>query len=241
MPGAQRGWWLLGLWLAFVPCVHPAQAAEKPEVPSAGRADLDPDNDFEVAPPVAITDCESRLRAAGVEFAQAQLSVHRAGKNTFECGAPQVVRYRRGPGGIRYGSSPILSCGMALGLARFEEVIQQEAQRVLHSRVRRIVHLGSYSCREMARYRGWVSEHSYANALDISEFQLDDGRSISVLKHYGSERERDRAAREFLHRVLQRAYGEDVFSVALGPDFDPLHRDHFHLDMARYRVDGSGR
>lgn len=238
MRGASRVCWLLGSWLAWVPCAEPVRAAE---VPTVGRADLDPENDFEVAPPDRIADCESLLGSAGVDFAPAKLPVHREGKNTFECGAEQVVRYRRGPGAIRYGSSPILSCGMALALARFEQVIQQEAQRVLHSRVRRIVHLGSYSCRQMARYRGWVSEHSYANALDIGEFQLDDGRSISVLKHYGSERERDATAREFLHTVLQRAYREDVFSVALGPDFDALHKNHFHLDLARYRVDGSGR
>jgi hypothetical protein len=30
-----------------------------------------------------------------------------------------------------------------------------------------------------------------------------------------------------------------VFSVVLTPYWDALHRDHFHLDLARYRVDGT--
>jgi hypothetical protein len=51
---------------------------------------------------------------------------------------------------------------------------------------------------------------------------------------------RDVKANEFLHVVLHRAYYGDFFSVALGPDFDSLHRDHFHLDQARYRANGTG-
>jgi hypothetical protein len=205
-----------------------------------GSADLDPGNDFEVAPPAVIENCEALLKAEGVQFSRADLPVHRQRKNTFECGTPQAVRYRRGPGDIRYNTSPILSCPMALGLARFERLIQEEAQRNLGSRVRRIVHVGSYACREMARYPGWVSEHSYANALDIKEFELQNGRTLTVLRHFDSSRPSDATAREFLHTLLHRAYRDNIFSVALGPPFDALHRDHFHLDQARYRVDGSG-
>jgi hypothetical protein len=211
-----------------------------PRIP--GHADLDPRNDFEVAPPAVIENCDSLLTAAGVQFDRAELPVHRKRKNTFECGTPQAVRYRRGPGAIRYNSSPILSCPMVLALARFEIVIQEEAQRLLASRIRRIAHVGTYSCREMAQYPGWVSEHSYANALDIKEFELQNGRTISVLRHYipSNGAVRDVKANEFLHVVLHRAYYGDFFSVALGPDFDSLHRDHFHLDQARYRANGTG-
>jgi hypothetical protein len=217
--------------------------APAPQIPAPvshipGTADLDPSNDFEVAPPAAIDNCEALLKEAGVEFSSTELPVHKRKQNTFECGAHQAVHYRRGPGEIRYNISPVLSCPMALGLARFERLVQEEAQRHLGSRVRRIVQLGTYACRDMARYPGWVSEHSYANALDIKEFVLQSGRTISVLKHYSATR--DAPAREFLRAVLRRAYHDDLFSVVLGPDYDALHRDHFHLDLARYRVDGSG-
>lgn len=222
----------------------PPTASVAPEPAPAlripGRADLDPRNDFEVAPPAVIENCEELLTAAGVQFDPAELPVHRQRKNTFECGTPQAVRYRRGPGEIRYNSSPILSCPMALALARFEVVIQEEAQRLLASRVRRIAHVGTYSCREMASYPGWVSEHSYANALDIKEFELLNGRKLSVMRHYDNSRTSDGKASEFLHTLLHRAYYDDFFSVALGPDFDALHRDHFHLDLARYRANGTG-
>jgi hypothetical protein len=29
-----------------------------------------------------------------------------------------------------------------------------------------------------------------------------------------------------------------VFTTVLGPDYDSLHHDHFHLDLARHRDDG---
>ncbi|HTM43843.1 MAG TPA: extensin family protein [Polyangiaceae bacterium] len=252
---AKTGWGLLGFLLCAPlatatqaksasvtpgPIVAPAPQPAVVAVRSPGSADLDPSNDFEVAPPDIIENCEALLKEAGVQFKTAELPVHKQKKNTFDCGAAQAVQYRRGPGEIRYSSSPILSCPMALGLARFERVIQEEAQRAFASRVRRIVHVGSYACREMARYPGWVSEHSYANALDIKEFELQNGRTITVLRHYDSTRKSDTAAREFLHTLLHRAYRDNIFSVALGPPFDALHRDHFHLDEARYRVDGTG-
>jgi hypothetical protein len=43
----------------------------------------------------------------------------------------------------------------------------------------------------------------------------------------------------FLRSVATRLYDEGVFSVVITPFFDALHRDHFHLDQARYRNDGS--
>jgi hypothetical protein len=43
----------------------------------------------------------------------------------------------------------------------------------------------------------------------------------------------------FLRSLARRLYDEDVFSVVLTPFFDALHRDHFHLDLARYRLDGT--
>ena len=48
-----------------------AQGGEGTEKEPQVLADLDPDNDWTVAPPAPIPDCEDRLRAAGVVFAPA--------------------------------------------------------------------------------------------------------------------------------------------------------------------------
>jgi hypothetical protein len=98
---------------------------------------------------------------------------------------------------------------------------------------------GTYSCRKMARF-ALVSEHSYANAIDIRSFRLADGRVVSVARHFGRPgAEPQTPEARFLHELAHRLYDDGVFSVVLTEYFDRLHRDHFHLDLARYRVDGT--
>jgi hypothetical protein len=204
-----------------------------------GHADLDPDNDGVVGPPAAVPDCEARLQAAGVEFRRASLSVKLMDRGAWSCGAEQVVEFRGSTNAIRYNTPPLLTCTMALGLARFERVVQEEAAALFQSRVTRIQHGGTYNCRRMARF-DMVSEHSFANAIDLLRLTLANGVTIDVVRHFGSRGEEPPAREsQFLRRVARRAYNENLFSVVLTPLFDPLHRDHFHLDMARYRVDGS--
>jgi hypothetical protein len=222
----------------------PAPEAPPPgvirEPPEPGQADLDPDNDFVVAPPPAVPDCADRLRAAGIDFRPAELPIKAADRGTLTCGAEQVVEYRSSSSGIRYNAAPVLTCTMALGLARFERVLQEEAEAQFHARVKRVAHAGTYSCRRMARFSSMVSEHSYANAIDLRSMTLANGRTIAVLRDFGPPgTEPETPEGQFLRRAARRAYDEKIFSVVLTPFFDVLHRDHFHLDMARYRVDGT--
>ncbi len=210
-----------------------------PSPSPATLADLDPDNDYVVAPPELIADCEGKLRALGVEFAPAELAVKPGNAKRPTCGAPQAVVYQRGPAKIRYNSSPIVSCGMALGLARLEQVLNEEATRYLGQPIARIEQGGTYNCRKMARFN-LVSEHAYANAIDIRSVTLKNGRKLSVLQNFGKlDGEPKRPEARFWRSVANRLYDEGTFSVVITPLFDALHKDHIHLDQARYRVDGS--
>ena len=77
-----------------------------------------------------------------------------------------------------------------------------------------------------------LSEHGYANALDISRFTLESGEVITVKGGwYGTERERG-----FLRTVHNGAC--ENFTTVLGPNYDANHRDHFHMDLARHGRDG---
>jgi hypothetical protein len=202
-------------------------------------ADSRPENDDVVAPPDWIDDCEAKLREAGVDFTAAELKVKAGNARRPTCGAPQAVVYRRGPAKIRYNSAPILSCGMALGLARFERVLNEEAERYLGQSVARVEQGGTYNCRKMARF-DLVSEHSYANAIDIRSVTLKNGRKLSVLATFGrTDAEPKKPEALFWRSVAHRLYDEGAFSVVITPFFDALHKDHIHLDQARYRVDGS--
>ena len=191
-----------------------------------------------VGPPAPVESCEAWLEATGVTFESSRLPLHE-NKSGIVCGAPQAVRYVSGPGKLRWNGRPKVSCPVALALGRFETVVQEEAKRHLGRRVKKIRHMGTYNCREMAAYPGWVSEHSYANAIDIRSFTLAGGKEIPVLGNYGEPGAPKTAKERFLQAVARRTYDEDIFSVVLTPAFDRLHRNHFHLDMARYRTDGT--
>lgn len=87
----------------------------------------------------------------------------------------------------------------------------------------------SYGCRPQNHVIGArLSEHGHANAIDISGFQLADGRTISLKSGWnGAPAERD-----FLRVVHQGACQR--FTTVLGPNYDYNHRDHFHMDLARH-------
>lgn len=224
----------------------PAPRVSVTAAPDYEQADLDPDNDLVVQPPAPLDGCAERLERAQVTFLPATLPLRkqkaaaRQGRTeVVACGAEQVVTYLAGPGKIKYNGAPTLTCRMALALARFEELAQDQARRHLGQRITAFKHLGTYSCRKMVRF-DFVSEHSYANAIDIAEMVLDSGQRISVQQHFGrtGEAPRTREA-EFLRSLARRAFDERLFSTVLTPYWDNLHRDHFHLDLARYRVDGA--
>ncbi len=222
----------------------PVEAPSAPPAPPARRpgayANLDPADDFVVGPPGELEDCEAQLARAGVSFRRAKLAVHTPKRSKVVCGAPQVVTYLKGPGGIAYSSPPLLTCEMALALASFERILQDEARRLFRSPVARVEHLGTYACREIAAYPGWVSEHSYANAIDLARFVLKSGKAVDVLRDFdagaGAPRRPEGA---FLRAVSRRAHDEDVFSHVLTPFFDAGHKNHFHLDLSRFRSDGT--
>jgi len=198
----------------------------------AGLADEDPSNDGVVAPPDVIPDCEERLRAASVSFIRAELPVKQRGRHGVQCGAEQVVIYKRGPASVRYNAAPLVSCRMALGLARLEQILVEEAQLAFGKRVVRIDHGGTYNCRTMSRFK-LVSEHSYANAIDIRSVTLENGRKLSVLRDFGPVAFDARTPQsQFFRKSANRLFDEAVFSVVITPLFDELHRDHLHLDQA---------
>ena len=218
-----------------------APPAKPPIVRRPGAyANLDPDDDYVLGPPEPYAGCEEELAAAGVKFRAASIPVHTAPKAKFSCGAPQVVTYVSGPGKIAYNAQPVVTCAMALALASFERIVQKEALDLFGSRVARIDQLGTYNCRVMSAYPTWVSEHSYANAIDIGSFTLANGKTVEVLRDFDvREAPPTKPAAAFLRAVSRRANDEDVFSHVLTPFFDANHKNHFHLDLSRYRADGT--
>jgi hypothetical protein len=123
-----------------------------------------------------------------------------------------------------------MTCPLARQFARWaRESVQPAAERFLDSRVRRIETMGTYACRGVnGSSGGRLSEHAFANAVDVSAFLLADGRRITVEEGWNGGSER---VRRFLRTIHEG--GCRRFNIGLGPDANAYHYNHFHFDMGR--------
>ena len=162
--------------------------------------------------------CLRTLKANGASFRFVADPPH-----DDDCPFRNVVRMR--PGGLL--RRPLyMTCRLATALVRFDtEVLQPAAHRHFGQPVSHLLENGVRNCRPVAGYDALLSEHAFANAIDVAGVVLRDGTAISV-----AEADAQPTHAAFLREVGTRAC--DVFRTVLGPGFDGQHRDHVHLDMA---------
>lgn len=147
------------------------------------------------------------------------------------CGMQQPLKVSAfSNGGIGLTSAATLSCPVVATTDKWlAEVVQPAAMNVLGAQVIEL-RAGSYSCRAMNNGTATTrtSEHAFGNAVDVFSFRLNDNRVITVKDGWrGSPEEQN-----FLREVFVGAC--EHFSTVLGPGADPLHYDHFHIDLARH-------
>lgn len=143
------------------------------------------------------------------------------------CGWKSALNLDSSDGITLTGQPPYaMQCPLAAGAHIWLTSIDFRAREILGSKLARVHHVGTYSCRRMYnRSSGRMSEHAFANAWDVTGFELADGRVVSVQKHWNQQG---------LFRTFLRAVRDDacnIFSVVLGPDYNDAHHDHLHVDM----------
>ena len=145
------------------------------------------------------------------------------------CGYGDGMRLVRDGQSIAYRPAGLVTaCPVAAALALWERaIVQPAALRHLGRRVTAIDHAGSYSCRRIGGGpEGRFSEHSTADAIDLTGFRLVGGGNVSVLRDWNG----DPARAAFLRDV--RDGGCRLFSTGLSPDYNRAHADHLHFDQA---------
>lgn len=124
-----------------------------------------------------------------------------------------------------------LTCEMVPALESWmAERVQSAAAAVYGQPIVEMHTLGSYSCRRMNNGTGtsMISEHAFADAIDVSGFTLADGREVMVRTGWRGAPE----DQEFLRSVFVGSC--EIFHTVLGPGSDGHHEDHFHLDLMRH-------
>ncbi len=146
------------------------------------------------------------------------------------CGATHPFKVTALDGGyVALNSTQTLDCPMIAALdAWMREVVQPAAEARFGERVVKVDSMGSYNCRGINNKSGaGLSEHSFANAIDIGSFTLASGRSLSIQRGFNGADEQERA---FLHEAHAGACSH--FTTVLGPGYNIFHYNHFHLDLA---------
>lgn len=179
-----------------------------------------------------------------------------------QCGTPAPVLLRS-VANVEITPPAVVNCRMARTLHDWvEKNLQPVAKEALNATVTRLVNASAYSCRQrIGTTNARLSEHSFANALDISAYVMSDGRTIDVLTHWGPTARDIRAQAKvadgskttggdtrplsdansaasvvtteghFLRRLHSSAC--ENFGTVLGPEANEAHRNHFHLDLAQ--------
>ncbi|MCA3563217.1 MAG: extensin family protein [Methylocystis sp.] len=145
---------------------------------------------------------------------------------------PGLFTPRNWPGGLvtRLNQEGTLTCPMYSAVHRWlEQVVQPSAMARFGQPVVELRIMGTYSCRRMNNggFSARMSEHAYANAIDVGGFRLQDGSLITVLRGWNGPLEEQ----NFLREVHAGACTQ--FATVLGPGV-AFHHDHLHMDLARH-------
>jgi len=175
-------------------------------------------------------DCERRLSGLGLVFER--LDPLREGA----CGAPAAIRLKslkeKIAPDVAFAPAPTITCQLGEAMRRwFDEVVQPKAKEHLNATIVRVGAASGYDCR--ARNGGSsqrISQHAYANALDLGDFVTARGEKIALTEHWDAEDERG----DFLRDIHAGACR--IFGTTLGPEANEAHRNHFHLDMTERRT-----
>ncbi|WP_183504101.1 extensin family protein [Methylobacterium brachythecii] len=207
----------------------PSGLPEEAPLPPARPAELSGDEAAKLAPAVPEdTECLRRLDGLGVTYAKLAPTVN------GQCSLPHPLSVSALGGGISIGAPALMTCRLAEGLMRWTAEVQQIADREFGEPLKGFTLGGTYVCRGQNHgVEAQLSEHSFANAVDVMGFTFAKRTPILV----GTTPEGSKEA-AFVADVRKKAC--EAFSTVLGPGSDEHHANHLHLDQrerkAGYRL-----
>lgn len=230
--------------LLFAISATPVKAASdipvprpKPQLDGAKKDKLDPaakaKNESVVPPPPKQTvpafdlavakKCEATLRSLGARF-----SVGKLLEGEGICGWPRPLNLETVGKQVRVTGDPQVRCEVALALAQWSrEIVKPAARLHMNDDVSKILISTSYQCRRRNNAAtGKVSEHGFANGVDVMGFELKDGRKVLIAPRLDSI-EPERA-----FQAAVRGGSCAYFTTVLGPTTNAAHANHLHLDLA---------
>ncbi|MDH7791753.1 extensin family protein [Ochrobactrum sp. AN78] len=129
---------------------------------------------------------------------------------------------------VKFANAVTTNCAMAVTLAEWSTNVKDAAKKVYGDSVK-ITEIGTgsdYQCRNVnGASTGRVSEHAFANALDIMSFKFSDGSKTELESGWNGS-EKDKAFWRAVHGASCK-----LFMTVIGPDGDAAHLTNMHLDQ----------
>lgn len=140
-------------------------------------------------------------------------------------------------GGIALSSEMTLRCKVVLAMDDWtKNIVRPSAKLHLGQDITSLKTSTSYHCRTRNNKPGGkISEHGFANGVDITGFELADETVINVSSSADTLIDKQISVSNF--RAAVRAGACAYFTTVLGPGTNATHQDHFHFDLA-YRKSG---
>ncbi len=201
-------------------------AATPPAPPAPATAERPPPPPVEPPPPLseaAFAACLESLRRLGAQADPVPAIADGA------CQASQPLRLTALADGVTLTQPVTMLCPAALAFATWvREDVQPRAERA-GAPLAQVQTGPGYECRNRNRAaNGRLSEHAFANAVDISGFVLRGGRTIAVKPAAPEPTDDDR----FIADV--RAAACRHFTTVIGPG-EVAHDNHLHVDLRQRR------
>ena len=184
-------------------------------------------------------DCRKLLAGLDISYAPVDPIGEQGG-----CGAPAPVEVTA-VAGVKLVPPATQTCAMAAALVAWvKDDVQPAAKKRLGTEVTEIRTATSYACRRRNNgSSGKMSEHSKANALDMSGFTFAKRTDVTV----GGKGNWGEGLLGAIGLSKGGSFLEDIrkaacthFTTVLGPGSDPYHGDHFHVDVLQrkggYRI-----
>jgi hypothetical protein len=174
-------------------------------------------------PSETIRQCENGLAREDVRFRALDDRTFAGGCSAI--GAVQLLDI-----GIPVTNLGAMTCPLADAFVDWTRGdVEPAARQWFGASVARIETFGTYSCRGVNGVAGArLSEHAFANAVDVSAFVLSDGRRVTVQQGWNGDDSRMRGFLRQVHRA-----GCHRFNIGLSPDANAYHYNHMHFDMGR--------
>ncbi len=170
--------------------------------------------------------CEQKLASRRVAF-----KVEKQITDEKGCIVERPLTVTRLSDGMSLSREITLRCEVVLALDDWiKNIVRPSAKLYLSQDVKSLKTSTSYHCRTRNNKPGGkISEHGFANGVDITGFELENGSVINVQTNTDSVKE---ALSNTKFQAAARAGACAYFTTVLGPGANITHQDHFHFDLA---------